>query len=133
VGPEITDSKSSAEECSSFANSSHADAAVNIGPTLGPAYMRPEFTSGGSTAKCIWPPPSFRCVQVSTPCSHAIQRVTSEAPPVSAVAVFRRRVEYPVVMHFRCRKSIAVALRTLLRPAATRRFPAKMHGPISLP
>jgi hypothetical protein len=57
VSPEITDSTSAAVVCSSSASSSHAAAAASIDPVPGPAYIRPEFTSGGNTAKCMSFPP----------------------------------------------------------------------------
>ncbi|ETW25265.1 hypothetical protein MGAST_03725 [Mycobacterium gastri 'Wayne'] len=40
-----------AVECSSATNLSQATAAVTNGPDPGPAYIRPELTSGGNTEK----------------------------------------------------------------------------------
>jgi hypothetical protein len=42
-----------AVDCRAAANSSQAIAAASIGPDPGPAYIRAELTSGGSTAKSM--------------------------------------------------------------------------------
>jgi hypothetical protein len=51
VNPDTTDAYEAAAELNSAANPCHAAAAANIGSAPAPAYIRPEFTSGGNAAK----------------------------------------------------------------------------------
>ena len=43
-------------DCNSVANPSQAEAAANIGPDPGPAYIRAEFNSGGNAPKSMAEP-----------------------------------------------------------------------------
>jgi hypothetical protein len=53
---EITARYEDAADCNSVANPSQAEAAANIGPDPGPAYIRAELISGGKPPKSIAEP-----------------------------------------------------------------------------
>jgi hypothetical protein len=130
VSPETTASKSSADECSSFASSSprrhgrqhrtHSGARIDSAAV----HLRRQYRKVHGLSR-----PFAVCRSVPATTRSGSQEWTTGG---------RRRCLDRVVPNialscsFRCPESIAVALSTPLRPAATRRFPAEMHAPMSL-